>query len=82
MGVEGGYDENDEIESGIYVMILNPSINTTIHVSGISFLYPWRKSNILNILIDNLKYNRFSLTYGWSMVILNCSNLMMVALCL
>tara|TARA_R110000796_G_scaffold241128_1_gene362417 strand:+ start:78 stop:566 length:489 start_codon:yes stop_codon:yes gene_type:complete len=60
-GMEGN-DEN--LRGGIYVFIQNPSTQVA-HISGISILAPWRKTNLINIIIESIKYRRWFSTYGW-----------------
>ena len=56
--------DGDDIQSGVCILIQNPSVNV-IHVSGLSVLYPYRKTNFFDILVNSIKYRRWFSTYGW-----------------
>ena len=60
-GIEG---DGEDIQSGVYVFIQNPSANV-VHVSGMSILYPWRKADLLKVIIESIKQGRWFPTYGW-----------------
>jgi hypothetical protein len=60
-GIEG---EEDDIQSGVYVFIQNPSAQI-VHISGMSILHPWRKTNIFKVILESIKNKRWFSTYGW-----------------
>lgn len=60
-GLEG---EEDNIKTGVYVFIQNPSAQV-VHISGLSILHLWRKTNILKVIWESIKHRRWFSTYGW-----------------
>ncbi|AKE51309.1 hypothetical protein [Kangiella geojedonensis] len=60
-GLEG---EEDDIKTGVYVFIKNPSAQV-VHISGLSILHPWRKTNIFKVILESIKHRRWFSTYGW-----------------
>ncbi|MGP9807747.1 hypothetical protein ACT3TQ_07295 [Halomonas sp. AOP12-C2-37] len=60
-GIEG---EEDDIKTGVYVFIQNPSTQV-VHISGLSILHPWRKTNIFKVILESIKHRRWFSTYGW-----------------
>lgn len=55
---------NGEHKTGVSVIIQNPS-SSTVHVSAISILYPWKKTNTLQVIAKSIRYRRWFSTYGW-----------------
>lgn len=74
--IYGLESEEDDIKTGVYVFIQNPSAQV-VHISGLSILHPWRKTNIFKVILESIKYRRWFSTYGWSTPIYPCIRLMM-----
>ncbi|MGR3302355.1 MAG: hypothetical protein ACUZ8I_07600 [Candidatus Scalindua sp.] len=53
-----------EYVSGAYISVKNPSPHT-VHLSNISILYPYKKSNIFELITHALKYRQLPLSVGW-----------------
>jgi hypothetical protein len=57
-------DTDGEIQHGIYINIRNPSA-ITVHLTSVSFLYPYRRITLLEKLKFVWKYKRFHRYIGW-----------------
>jgi hypothetical protein len=53
-----------ETKGGIGISIQNPSASTA-HVTGVSFVYPWRRRSLWDRLGHLVKYKRLPLRIGW-----------------
>ena len=63
--VISGSDEIDgEFVFGAYISVKNPS-SQTVHLSNISILYPYKQSNLTDILKHIIKYQRIPKSEGW-----------------
>ena len=60
-----GIDNVDgEYVSGVHISVKNPSPHT-VHISNISILYPYKKTNIFELITYALKYRRLPHSLGW-----------------
>lgn len=62
--IYGIIDDDDNLQSGVYVFIQNPSTQV-VHISGLSILYPWTKASLFQVIVQSLKHQRWFYSYGW-----------------
>jgi len=60
-GIDG---EDDDLRSGLFVIIQNPSASV-VHIGGLSILYPGNESSLWAVIKNSIKYRRWFPTYGW-----------------
>lgn len=53
-----------ETKGGIGISIQNPSTSTA-HITGVSFVYPWRRGALRDRFIHLVKYKRLPVRIGW-----------------
>lgn len=53
-----------ETKGGVGISIQNPSASTA-HISGVSFVYPWRRTTLRDRIGHLIKYRRIPTRIGW-----------------
>ena len=61
----GGIDQSgEELQSGVYLSIQNPSPHT-VHVNSVSLVYPYRKVTLLEKIAHLFRYRRLDRYIDW-----------------
>ena len=53
-----------EYKNGVFVSVQNPSFHT-VHLSNFSILYPYKQTNLIDLIRHAIKYRRLPLIEGW-----------------
>jgi hypothetical protein len=62
LGDEGS---GENARSGVYIFVRNPS-SSPVHVTNISVLYPFQRTNLKDALEHMFRFRRLPLTLGWT----------------